>query len=146
MTPTPWDLPPRIAAKIAVDGDTGCWLWTASRTSDGYGQAVVGGAVVGSHRAVFEMLVGAIPEGLEADHLCTIRRCANPEHIQPVTQAENIRRAAAAIHARPIYPCGHPRTPENTHERTVGRWCLTCRREDDRLRKARTRAQARSAA
>lgn len=71
---------------------SGCWLWTGS-TANGYGQARVGGKTVRAHRASYELLVGPIPEGLTLDHLCHVKNCVRPEHLEPVTAAENTRRA-----------------------------------------------------
>lgn len=79
--------------------EDGCWLWTASLTGDGYGRISLGGKFgpMGlAHRVAYELLVGPIPEGLELDHLCRVRRCVNPEHLEPVTHAENVRRAQEA--------------------------------------------------
>lgn len=86
----------RIADKFTV-GD-GCWEWTASRTLDGYGQIHIGpDRQMGyGHRVVYEMLVGPIPEGLQLDHLCRNRGCTRPDHLEPVTQAENLRRGRLA--------------------------------------------------
>ena len=129
MTLTPWDLPPRIAAKIAVDADSGCWLWTGSRSTKGYGALKVGRSPLGAHRVVYG-LAYTIPEGMEIDHLCRMRRCCNPAHLEPVTGAENRRRGVEAAIAPPFYRCGHPRTPGNTYSWTsgarIGRRCREC--------------------
>ncbi len=52
--------------------------------------------VTGAHRAMYEQMVGPIPEGLVLDHLCKQPPCIRPEHLEPVTIAENTRRSAAA--------------------------------------------------
>jgi len=75
-----------------------CWIWTAGGD---YGRgrfAVVGrsGRLLLAHRFAYELLIGPIPEGLTLDHLCMTPLCVNPEHLEPVTQAENSRRAAEA--------------------------------------------------
>ena len=49
-----------------------------------------------AHRAAYALDVGPIPEGLTIDHLCRVRHCVRPDHLEPVTQAENTRRAALA--------------------------------------------------
>lgn len=77
-----------------------CWLWTdATRPepwSSRYGTLWVVDRLVGAHRFSYELLVGPIPDGLVIDHLCRIPRCVNPSHLEPVTAAENARRAARA--------------------------------------------------
>lgn len=109
----------------------GCWLWLGATMSNGYGQVAMS---MGSgntkrhfsiHRWVYEFLVGPIPEGLDLDHLCRVRNCANPEHLEPVTRSENLFRAYDDACTR-----GHVRTPENTYvnPRTGTRTCRTCQR------------------
>jgi len=69
--------------------ENGCWIWKYSVCSiTGYGK----GAGRLAHRVSYERHVGPIPEGLELDHLCGVRVCINPEHLEPVTHLENARR------------------------------------------------------
>lgn len=89
----------RAMAMVDV-GDGGCWLWRGTRGSSGYGQICIRGphrtrAIRGAHRVLYEMLRGPVPEGLELDHLCRVRHCVNPDHLEPVTRTENVRRGAA---------------------------------------------------
>lgn len=71
-----------------------CWEFQGAKTKDGYGAVgVPGGKVRRTHRVVWEHLVGPVPEGLELDHLCKNAACVNPDHLEPVTHATNIRRA-----------------------------------------------------
>lgn len=87
---------PRFVDKVRIDAVSGCWLWTASRHhTTGYGSFGFEGKIIAAHRYSYRMVVGPIPEGLELDHLCANRACANPFHIEPVTHAENNRRSAA---------------------------------------------------
>lgn len=84
----------RIMRRITF-GD--CWEWSGSVIkSTGYGQVWADGTNHLAHRVVYELLIGPIPEGLQLDHLCRNRRCVNPEHLEPVTGKENIRRGHAA--------------------------------------------------
>lgn len=72
-----------------------CWLWTGSVTLQGYGIFGLPGASE-AHRASYLLFKGPIPEGLEVDHLCFVRPCVNPAHLEAVTHEENIRRGVAA--------------------------------------------------
>lgn len=99
--------------------DSGCWLWQG-RQHKGY--AVSGGRHV--HRRMYEQHVGAIPEGLELDHLCETPLCVNPDHLEPVTRKENMRRRYASYtHCSN----GHEYTDANTYVRPGGhRDCRAC--------------------
>jgi hypothetical protein len=87
------------------------------------------------HVAVYELLVGAVPEGLQLDHLCRVRHCCNPRHLEPVTGKENVRRGIVSAYQRSIplwmTHCrrGHEFTPENTYVPPSGqRVCRSCLR------------------
>lgn len=118
-----------------VDQDeSGCWLWTAATTPTGYGQFRFHDGSRAAHRLAYEQMVGPIPDGLELDHLCRVRNCVNPDHLEPVTHAENLRRRVL-VRKGGQFHCGfteHPRTPENTRlKRRAGgdvEQCLTCER------------------
>lgn len=86
------DTPRRLATKIDREGPGGCWLWTGTINGAGYGTFRVDGETVGAHRYVYETERGPIPEGLHLDHLCSVRNCVNPSHLEPVTPSENIQR------------------------------------------------------
>jgi hypothetical protein len=102
----------RLLARVQIDERTGCWLWTGVLHSTGYGQiGVPRGAGLPYmtrfvHRIAYETFVGQIPKGLTVDHLCSVRRCLNPEHLEPVTQAENNRRSARL--QKNVCANGHP--------------------------------------
>lgn len=88
---------PALAARIEsrIDRNSGdCWLWTGTINHKGYGAISVDGRTKAAHRVVYEMRVAAIPDGLVLDHLCRVRHCVNPAHLEPVTTSENNRRSA----------------------------------------------------
>lgn len=87
----------RFVAKIRFedrDEDLGeCWIWHASARRDGYGQFNLDGSKpVAAHKVSYQHFVGAVPVGLELDHLCRHRRCVNPRHLDTVTRGENLLR------------------------------------------------------
>ena len=94
-------LPARFWTKVRVGSipssqrpDLGpCWEWIAYRDHNGYGKFWDGTKKAFAHRLAYEMLVGPIPEGLESDHLCRVRHCVNPAHIEPVTSSVNSQRS-----------------------------------------------------
>lgn len=77
-----------------VDRTEGCWLWTGRLSSGGYAQFKVDGLQVMVHRWAYERFVGTIPDGLQLDHLCRVRNCVNPAHLEPVDASTNVARAA----------------------------------------------------
>lgn len=120
-----------------------CWIWTAAiNKRSGYGYFAVGGLYAvnrnrGAHRYSYELAKGRIPRGLEIDHLCRVRHCVNPAHLEAVTPQENRRRAARALWELRDNKCanGHEMTPENTLI-----ICATCTNEHDRRRRKPTRS------
>ena len=119
-----------------VEKTDACWHWTASVTGRGYGNYKLDGRTQGVHRIAYELLVGPIPEGLTIDHLCRVKTCVNPAHLEPVTNRENIQRARGGIES-----CinGHPYTPETMIPRKDGstykcRVCHNARRRKGYVR------------
>lgn len=121
--------------------DDGCWIWTAALDRAGYGRTedTSQRRKVAVHRFMYELLVGPIPDGLQIDHLCRVRACCNPAHLEPVTSAENTRRGEPA--QRTHCPSGHLYDRANTYVYAGnGRHCRACNRAAQRRRKARTEA------
>lgn len=75
-----------------IELETGCRIWQGSKVGAGYGVVSTGNRRVYVHRLAYELANGPIPEGLEIDHLCAVKDCVNPEHLEAVTHAENMRR------------------------------------------------------
>jgi hypothetical protein len=75
--------------------DGQCLLWTGTRIYSGYGMAYDSftGKQILVHRLAWQTWVGPIPDGLELDHICRVRNCIEPAHLEPVTQRENKRRS-----------------------------------------------------
>jgi hypothetical protein len=96
--------------------DVGCWLWNGT-IHHGYGVLNINGKFQQAHRISYEIAKGAIPEGLQLDHLCRIRNCVNPDHLEPVTPRENVLRGigpCALNSAKTFCIKGHPYNEENT--------------------------------
>lgn len=110
----------------------GCWLWVGFTGRDGYGRHQAAGRHRLAHRTAYEAFVGPIPDGLQLDHLCRVRHCVNPEHLEAVTQQINVLRGVSPIaqHARKTHCInGHPFNAENTRFNHRGwRQCRACQR------------------
>lgn len=130
-----WSFDRRVRGKWKTTA-SGCWEWTAASERLGYGVITVLGKTVRAHRYVYENVVGPIPDGLVLDHLCRNPPCVNPDHLDPVTQAENMRRGAEHWdRPRPstaMEECtnGHPMSQENTYIKPYGgASCRECGRQ-----------------
>lgn len=80
----------------------GCWGWLQGHNPEGYAMwqpsgefAVQFGTAMRqmAYRVMWELLRGPIPEGLDIDHMCRMKGCINPDHLDPVTRQVNLRRA-----------------------------------------------------
>ena len=121
---------------------SGCWIWLGSIAKNGYGKI---GAKL-AHRVSFIKKHGGIPEGLQIDHLCRTRCCVNPDHLEAVTQKENILRSNSwsAKNAKKTH-CdnGHEYTESNTITRVNGwRLCGICDAEHKRRSRAKAKLRA----
>lgn len=133
-----------ISTELFHNG-TPCWTWTASTKKTGYGSFGWSrrSQSIHAHMAAYLLLVGPVPEGLELDHLCRRRNCVNPDHLEPVTCGENVRRGDAPKIAgtwqreRTHCPSGHEYTPGNTYSipgRGPNRHCRQCRQDREKAR------------
>lgn len=122
----------------------GCWIWVGKIFNNGYGCVRV--QTNGTrkhflaHRVVYEEHRGTIPGGMDLDHLCRVRCCVNPSHLEPVSRRENLERGgvitslramAAAKNAATHCTKGHEMTKPNTYVYPNGRHraCRICMRE-----------------
>jgi hypothetical protein len=97
----------RFFDKVDLAPD-GCWLWTgAIDETTGYARLGLGRKSIAGHVIAYRLLVGEVPKGLELDHLCRVRHCVNPRHLEPVTRRENLLRGdtLAAAHHKGV-DCG----------------------------------------
>lgn len=111
--------------------ETGCWLWTRHVGKDGYAKVPFRASCRGAHRWAYELLRGPVPDGLQLDHLCRVRSCVNPAHLEPVTARENTLRGKTitARNATTTHcPQGHPYDARNTWVHKGYRHCRECRR------------------
>lgn len=133
-------LPEHFWNKVEFEPTSGCWLWSGYTNHDGYGRVSINRRLVMAHRASF----GVVPEGTELDHKCRVRCCVNPDHLEPVPHAENVRRGmlvnanAARKIGRTHCRNGHAFSEENTAIAKDGaRRCRKCHADLERARRAK---------
>lgn len=131
----------RLLAKIDKDGPLPkwapflgpCWIWAGKPKAEGYGTFTVERRPEYAHRASYVIHRGPIPDGLVIDHLCRVRICVNPAHLEPITRHENFVRGIRAIHPEHGTHCaqGHEWNDENTYwnPARTQRHCRVCSRE-----------------
>jgi len=129
-----YGLPNLFARHISSEHTSGCWLWTVA-TNGGYGRLRHPelGVSYYAHRYAYEYLVGAIPDHLEIDHLCNVRRCVNPDHMELVTRKENLDRRRDRMRKRTVCRHNHSLTGDNLYINPNGTLiCRACRNESAR--------------
>jgi len=139
----------RFVEKVTFT-DEGCWLWTAALDRGGYGVFRVDGRSRLAHRWIYELIVDH-PGELTLDHLCRVRSCVNPDHLEPVTGRVNVLRGVSMVAVQAVAthcPQGHPYDAANTYviPSTGSRQCKACARATQNERAARYRARKRAVA
>lgn len=115
-----------------------CWFWTGSKTKAGYGNFGVGYSTELAHRIAF----GDIPNERQIHHKCRNKLCVNPEHLEAITQTENLLKidgAAGINKAKTHCPQGHLYGGNNLYVNENGRRCKRCHRE--RMRRVRSNSK-----
>jgi hypothetical protein len=136
----------RFWKRVKID-PSGCWLWQGSTARSGYGQfrAFVDKKKSGvAHRFSYQLYRAEIPTGMILDHLCRVHRCVNPEHLEPVSYRENIRRGLQGV-LRTHCKRGHEQIGDNILMRGNGKTsCKPCRRASAAINneKQKTRIQS----
>jgi hypothetical protein len=82
--------------RYTIDLETGCHVWYGAMTGSGYGSIRRGSKMLMAHRWFYEQAKGPIPAGMFLDHLCRRPLCVNPDHLEPVSHTENLRRGNSA--------------------------------------------------
>ncbi len=121
----------RFLEKVSVD-KSGCWPWTGYIDQKGYGVfGVSSREIYKAHRYSYWLHVGDVPKGKQLDHLCRVRHCVNPSHLEPVTNRENVIRGNAARPKQAACKKGHAFTDTNTYvyPKRGTRHCKECQRK-----------------
>ena len=131
-------------SKVIIDENTNCWNWVAHCHPNGYGQFHIERYPYYAHRVSFVLYKGPLEstDTRVVDHICKNTRCVNPDHLDLITQSENVKRgknrlvaqmrAASKVHCK----YGHAYTVANTWIRIKGsskyRQCRECWRRYNR--------------
>jgi len=129
-----WAMDERFWSRVDASGD--CWEWLGAKDVNGYGDFEVNPRPhrkrTKAHRFGWELLVGPIPDGLEIDHLCRNHGCVNPDHLEPVTHAENLRRGVSPL-GRVKNVCAYGHQMSDSYQRPDGqRDCRLCKNRRQR--------------
>jgi len=118
----------KISTELFYNGEP-CWEWTGYRNDRGYGVKYYQNKSRLAHNVIFQLFYKILEPGQECDHLCRVRHCVNPMHIEAVTHAVNTLRGIGptAINAQKTHcPKGHELTPDNTMVNKNRRRCRSC--------------------
>jgi hypothetical protein len=131
---------------VMPEPNCGCWIWTGRLTWGGYGQFFdEKKKLFMAHRIAYKLFKDENIDGLQLDHLCRMRCCVNPDHLEPVTAKENNRRGGNTNREKKYCSRGHELTLENTYKLLVKdgyvrRKCRACNRIFQQERRDRARA------
>lgn len=147
LKPLQGDIPVEDRFWSKVDSSApGCWPWTATRNSGGYGHIRVGEKMRSAHRVSYELTHGPIPEGMQVMHSCDNPACVNPAHLSLGSNQDNLldmaRKRRQWNQGRSTCSSGHEYTEENIYRpksRPNQIQCKECRRERVREYRARQR-------
>lgn len=151
MPPRRTPIAERIERHSVPEPNTGCVLWTGYANAAGYGRMGICRQGYAVHRIAYELARGPIRHGLALDHLCRTPSCINPDHLEPVTNRENLLRGntLSGVNRRKKYCArGHEYSEANTYHwmrgdewrRSNHRMCRTCHRERQRAYRALRRS------
>jgi len=129
----------KFEERYEPEPNSGCWLWTAGMRG-GYGRLVVDGRKLHAHSVAYRLFKGEPPEGTEIDHLCRVRACVNPQHLEAVSHRTNVLRGvglAAMQIRRTRCPYGHEYVVIRRSSGRVRRDCRECHRAAYHRRMAR---------
>lgn len=126
MAPVARPIEQRLWDLIMPEPNSGCWYFMGALNKSGYGRFCPSRKTqtLSAHRVSYELFKGPIPAGLHLDHLCRTPCCINPDHLEPVTHAENMRRWQQTVtHC----PRGHPYSGTNLLMYDGSRTCRACK-------------------
>lgn len=72
----------------------GCHVWIRGTNGKGYGRLRIGDQTYTTHRVIYALTHGNPPPGTVLDHTCGVTRCVNPDHLDVVSQWQNVQRGA----------------------------------------------------
>ena len=126
----------RFWDKVEVDSISGCWNWMGSKFASGYAQfKLTHTKNVRAHRFAYEVNKGKVPKDFVLDHLCRNRKCVNPDHLEIVTQKENMIRGNSppSLNSKKTH-CSknHPLSGDNLYFHNNKRYCKICIEETKR--------------